>query len=787
LNIGRGLGFSQGRLVFCKESLHHGAVGTTNLSIRYRPVRIGFLVREGSVEDLVAAVSTNTLLCGGIYNPIIPISERTQLAENLIRLFRVDVLHATTENEHSKLFEEKYSFLQSPQYHARGLFCEDYPTQKHKLCYLDVLNLIECYWEQDLRHRPKKYKSNCVLTTWDADDPLKNLFAVLFGSFPSRDSLLDDFGTAFLKGLRARENRIVATDFLSADLLKTVSPIQFTASELESYSTGHGLLRDGIYIGDENSFDDLCSFWNLRAAGSAIQFLPRNNVPRCEAYIRSHLRLLDDRPSKFSGVNDHLVVHYHRKVTAPVEVDEETVALAKRFQGKKGFIYSAQTEALWNGLNLGATTHDFGSESALANVEEYFDRHRVILNLQDKPPVVKNAGHEIQAQQVVVSIRPYGEGSDYRRHTLKPPFIFGLSGGYSKEIAVYPERLRSEPEGVGLIVGADDKFTTLYPLSHQMLIEQVFNYVGIGASISQPGLITLRILEKLKSQMAVGGDVFSIRGVRELLESLRADESIERGAATNRIWANGQFKNYVRYWKDPNSAFDYLLAKEFFRAGLELQCDSCKLKSWLSLKDMDDIWTCTYCGNKHQTSLHVRNRGNWRFRKSGLFAKDNSQEGAVPVILTLRKFADTFDWSNLVYSPSLNLEVGSLKCETDFCVMQYERRGDIELGIGECKSYGGNIVQEDIDNLKTVYAKFKGTDVKCHLVFAKTADQFAPEEIALFKSLIGENIPVVLFLNRELETDRYYDYAASDVPEKYASTLRQLSRNSYHRYLSSSP
>ena len=49
-------------------------MATTSLSVKYRPIKIGFLVRDGSIDDLVKAAGINTLLWGGIHNPIIPIS-----------------------------------------------------------------------------------------------------------------------------------------------------------------------------------------------------------------------------------------------------------------------------------------------------------------------------------------------------------------------------------------------------------------------------------------------------------------------------------------------------------------------------------------------------------------------------------------------------------------------------------------------------------------------------------------------------------------------------------------
>lgn len=737
-------------------------------------------MREGSVEDIITAAGINTLLCGGMFNPIIPMSAKNRLAEQLVKLFNVDVLYPVSQDDSIKSFKEKYSYLENPEYYAREIFHIDYQTNKQKIAYLDIANLIQYYWDRDLKHKSKRYKTDCALVTWAADDPLKNLFSVCFGYFPTTYNLQDDFRNAFLNGLHAKLIEIAPAEPVSKNLIKTIYPLKLTSAELDIY--GGSFERDGIYIGDENDFRDLYSFWNLRAAGLSIAFLPQNHTERCEEYIKEYLRVFDEKPNRSPEIEENIFVHYQRKNGNVVQVDQEIVEIANRFKSKKNFIFSSETEAKWNGLNIKAVTYHFGLDSTLVDVEEFYEKYRVILNLQEKPPVIKNASHDIEGQSVIVSLHPYVEGSDYPNHTLRPPFIQTLSNVYSSDIATFSLQLRSEPEGVGLIIRADEKHSTLYPLPHQVLIKHVLEYVGIESSVSQAGLITARILEKLKSHTAIGGAVFMIRGVRELFESLKSDECIEIGEATKTIWADGQFKKYQKKWKNSNQVFDSLLAREFFRAGLELQCGHCRLRNWLSLKDMDDSWTCTYCGKIHQTSLHLQNHGSWKFRKSGLFAKDNNQEGAIPVILTLRKFADTFDWSNLVYTPSLNLKFNSLKCETDLCAMQYQRGHSIELGIGECKSRGGKIVRDDIENLKAVRARFSGTEITCFLVFSKTADQFDPEEVELFKGLAAENIPCVLFLNRELESERYDDYR-DDVPKKYPLTFKDLSINSYHRYL----
>jgi hypothetical protein len=46
---------------------------TLNLRVRYRPVRFGWCVRNGNLEDYKKALEYTHTLWGGCYNPIIPI------------------------------------------------------------------------------------------------------------------------------------------------------------------------------------------------------------------------------------------------------------------------------------------------------------------------------------------------------------------------------------------------------------------------------------------------------------------------------------------------------------------------------------------------------------------------------------------------------------------------------------------------------------------------------------------------------------------------------------------
>jgi len=755
-------------------------MASINLSIKYRPVRIGFLVRDGSTDDLVKAAGINTLLWGGIYNPIIPVSTNSKFAEQLINLFSVDVLFPTSHTKEIDDLIKKYPFLRTPAHYAENIFYEDWHTKKNIVGYLDSLNIVNYFWEKEFKHKPKGYKSNCALIKWEENDELKYLFQILFGYFPTEYNLKYDFENAFLKGLRSREIKISTNSSIPKNLAETISPIRLTASELIGY--GGTWQGDGIYVGDENNFYDLLYFWNLRASGLFIEFLPKNKIKRFKEYIDAILEIFNNTPNRNPNIEDWINVYYRMP-------HSEFENLVKELKSKKCLVLSHCDEIIWNGLNIKPANLYFGWENILASVDKSYNRYVVSVSLPEKKFIV-DKNRNVEWKHLIVSIDPISE-FEFPEHTLKPPFIRQLNEFYSREIAFDPRKIRIAKDGVAAIVESNDNSLFLYPIPHQALIQKVFELAGLKSEISQAGLITKRIIKKLEG--VDGGRVFKISGVRKLFRKLKTDECITKGEATKIIWEDGNFKKFENLYIEQrekaklttDDVFNFLLKKDFLRPGLELICNHCKLPNWISLQEIDDIWRCNYCGDDNKTSLQLKDRGDWKFRKSGLFAKDNNQEGAIPVILTLLVFLRIFDFSKFIYSPSLKLISENKSCEIDFCILQYQRGDKIQLGIGECKSEGGVIDQEDVDNLKFIWNKVKSLNIDCYLVFSKTAEKFEQSEIDLFKKVKEENIPIILLTNKEMEPhDSYCEIPEADnLPEKYASDMIDMSRNSVYLYL----
>jgi hypothetical protein len=237
-------------------------MGTISLTISYRPVRIGFLVKEGDIDGFLNACEINTLLWGGIYNPIIPVGSNTYLTKQLIKLFSVDVFYSMNGDNEIKEVIAEYPYLKSPYHITEEIFYEDWYSKKQLVSYLDVIHIIDHYWKEEFRHSGN---SNCRYVLWKDSDNCSSLFVVLFGRYPQNLNLKFNYTNAFRNGLKAKDIEIEINGMIPESLVENITPIQLTADRLISYS-GFSLREDGLYIGNVDNFNDLVTFWNLRVS-----------------------------------------------------------------------------------------------------------------------------------------------------------------------------------------------------------------------------------------------------------------------------------------------------------------------------------------------------------------------------------------------------------------------------------------------------------------------------------------------------------------------------------------
>jgi hypothetical protein len=154
------------------------------------------------------------------------------------------------------------------------------------------------------------------------------------------------------------------------------------------------------------------------------------------------------------------------------------------------------------------------------------------------------------------------------------------------------------------------------------------------------------------------------------------------------------------------------------------------------------------------------------------------------VLLCLLTLGRVFSDQRLLRLTSVNVLSGVPPCEIDFVAL-YHRGREISCGIGEAKASGGEINGKDVQSLKAAADALKKANIAPYLVFSKTADEFLPREIDLFRTTRKEGYDVLLFTNAELEPYHpYYESADKDqLPVPYAHSFDDLVANTEFRYL----
>jgi hypothetical protein len=462
----------------------------------------------------------------------------------------------------------------------------------------------------------------------------------------------------------------------------------------------------------------------------------------------------------------------------------------------KDFVNCTVSKHTWNGMNVVPPIIHFKEQSVLASVTRD-NLPRVTFQLPEKP---FQDDLSCANQHMVVSIHPLMDIQN-ESMTLLPPYIPDLNEHYGRKLYYIYNQVRAEPSGIGIITTISKNNLTLTALDNRELIQKIFMVFGIDAKPSQAGLITSRLIQQMGGLQ--GCRVFKIAGVRHLIEKYQPHEPFKRSAAIQIIGENDvstgiprytQYENLclehnpnLRKWK-PEHAFLYLLKKRVFMAGLEFVCPRCELKFWRVLDDVKSETICEYCGEHFEVMTQLKDR-DWAYRRSGLFGRDDHQEGGLAVSLVLQQLNTAF-YRDMFFATGMNLFSSSkqIKCESDLVVLHSDSYGRVGLVIGECKTRK-NIKEDDVSNLIRVADALQKSGIDVFLLFAKLVP-FSAEEIALCKKAQDEGEPRVIMLSdRELEPYYMYEQAKNEfvMNRTHANSLRDIARATREIYFNPVP
>lgn len=737
---------------------------TLSITIRYRPVRIGWCIRVGDKDALRKALRASFSLWGGRYNPVIPVDD-SELASDLIRFFRVDALWPISDDQTTKDFAAGYPYLPNPFFHE-SIFIGEEKGRKNPIM-VDIYHPLNRLYEDHFRNNPNP-EMMVEVHTWESTDPLSDILLATFGALPTPEETGTDYIALMTSKLRAKDLTTKNGANVPQVREKHLSVSMISSAYLErhhSYLYHNG--QPGFYLGSADDFDDVVNFWNLRAADNPLVFLDPNHSFRLEARRSSWLEILKSRPQDRRWQNP-IVAWSKNGDSAPALATIEGTAIRNR-----------PTKEFWHNAARTAPYIYMSENRVLASVEQNStDKPSLSFQLPPKPLAEDSYLFD---QHLVAAIDPGIGLFGNERSTLHTPFIPELNEFYGRNFYFHWNQTRVEPEGLGIIIRGSENDLTVRSLDVTELIRQIFSFAGIKAEPSKPGLIALRVIHQMGGIQ--GCRVFKIAGVRKLIEEHGPQQSFRGGLATKTIYGENT-ENPLSSYDDLvieyrpigskltcNDVFAFLLKKEIFRAGLSFECPSCQLAFWVSIDDVRTKATCEYCGHQFVVTPLLKDR-DWAYRRSGLFGRDDHQEGAIPVALTLQQIDTMHMEPEFLYTTAMALKrtaSESLGCETDFvALISRPNHGRIEIAIGECKTRK-TIDADDIAKLKSVADSFPSGSFTIYIVFAKLSE-FSKEEIELLKRFRQEqHYGVILMTAQDLEP--YYPYYRREKPGRKKSII----------------
>lgn len=735
---------------------------TLRVDICYRPLRIAWAIRSDDIAAFRQAVRLSHALWGGRYNPIVIVDKEDE-ARRLIDLFRVDLIWPIGDSDEVKAFPSKFPYLIKPFFHD-SLFVGGQNERKHAQV-LDVHNTL-VYLRDKPEWKAIKDAGVCIYT-WQADDPLADVFLIQLGDYPSAEDTGIDYREMLRQAADATESPIAPALPIPADVLEHASVAYLSRHGLERHYSvqSSGWNSPGFFVGDASNLDDLACHWNLRAADIALWFIDPKHLARLGEIVPAWEKSMRQSVAHRHEWDRHVAVWSWR---------ERINEVRQLFSGEPLSVCLV-SEHLWNGRNLRPPMMHFGQVSVLGVVGKERSQPKVSFPLGDKPFCGDIWFH---SQHLVVSASFIGGLYSDDQHTLNPPYIPELNEFYARAMHFKYDKLRIESERIGIVIDAADADAWIQALPVAELVEHIFRLAGYRSKLSAGGLILRQLIARLGDVQ--GARVFKIPGVRRLLKTHGPMAPFTKKAAIELI-ANKDPDNPEAKFGDhqdlyvepreigtklrPGDVFAHLVEKGLFRIGAELLCPNCNMKSWTALDILRHRVVCELCGHEYDATRQLVT-GEWHYRRSGILGAERNAQGAVPVALTLQQLEANLSGAlhDAMYAPSLDLtkEGQNLnECEVDFVWIiprSYPRKTVVILG--ECKDRGPIKLEEfgkDIENLRRVADALPYKRFKTFVLLSKLGS-FTPEEVELARALNAEHkLRAILLTERELEPYHIYE------------------------------
>ena len=728
-------------------------MASISASLTLRPTRIGFLVDPFDDKSLRKIFQISTCLWGGLFNPIIPVTDELpeawrerhfqladpspqRLAQGYVEFFEPDVFVESREGLFEKIGLGKGELEFG---HSRVISLDSFSTYQAQHegdvpFGLSVYFVYKRLYEREFKF-VSRHKQNIALIDSTGVD---NAFvAANFGEFPT-EGLLQSVERAYrhafdpvsLPATAETWTRVLKEGF---DL-----PLDFTNEGLRREPDGWS--EPTLFVVDPSSTLDLIDLWNLRQFHPQIMGVPLAWLTEGKDFIAEIVRS-NHRPLNANGVMIRTAFQFGRSIAE----DRAKAALADAgLAGGAGLeapcTLKFRYDRIWQcdrSDSLACPPRRASISAAKADLDLPLSMEAQYSGCQFRtlaPEMAPRFSFSFARWVNVLAFNRYGRFDDLAL-TLPSSFTdlsqhrLRLAGTamISREGWVLPQQHKDHGEYIRIPPG-------------KQAITDWLGSRGVKAEPSDPGRIADQILSSLKGLWGVR--TIADRDTLKLLDHM---------SKSVRKHADGKIEEFpdraveVKRWKDlmsrrAQSHFGGVSLEDFveaniLRLGLALQCPHCFKSNWFGIDNLRTTVTCERCLKSFgfpQGSLNFE-RTPWQYRVVGPYSVPNYAEGAYATVLALNVFARGLggDHANVTYATGLNFRFGEdLPFEVDFRLWYQWRRllevpEEPVLVFGESKCFAvDSFKTADLDRMRKLSEMFPGA----FLAFVTLKDELSDNE-----------------------------------------------------------
>lgn len=770
------------------------AIGT--LTQKLRAVRIAFLVNPMDKDSIQKAININSLLWGGMFNPLIPCYKRLPKSWSDFKPrseTALSVIHGYIEGFDPDYFvnlstytSDQMNIERSYLIEPESLF-ESFREYAAPTCGVGIFEVVKHFIYKELRF---VRKNEIKFINPNLEGPHKLLLSAIYGNLGEFEGL---FYNEFLQGHDAKKVDISILNYHEFTDPKYMFSRRLGAENLEQRLRG-----DYLFYIDATSTLDVIDYWNLRAAGFSVFPIPKQA----------------EKILAIKSIAEKII----RSAYWPHRHNKEIYHNATIIKGR-----SVVESDLYN-FSSGLKIKSMGNSRAVKfSQQHWYPRiwnEWARRNTQENivPAYSKEAKTELLDGQ-----------NAFRIATLDPDFdIFHASSGYPRFVNEMDSRIYGKDELLAqtIPIGKEhlsraigkyslrewriSKTGPVYlsnyrawsinyePPLAEPVMKAWFKEQGWNVELSPSGKIAKQMINQL-------GGIWGISNLQQeklikLFQELNNKGFISEKDLKGRI---ARMANEDDTWRNRDQYIQNLLEKNIFQLGVQIICPTCTQKTWYSLEEVSHEVRCSTCLNDIKFQSIGLDDKQWAYKATGTFGLPKQAYGAYCVLLTL--YTLTRGHHQKV-TPLLSFEAkkGNKDIEADLCLFSekdFRDETNQELVFAECKTYN-NFEKKDIIRMKTLAKEFPGAV----LVLATLRDSLTNEEKRIIKPLVSNGRrhwkseqtynPVIILTGTELFSRREIPYCwkgkkgkAGEIEKSnfYARNLSDIADATQQIYLDMKP